>query len=94
MLKSTDMSKMIEEAASDGLANEFAIYSSEVEALTIEQIRSMLPLVGVVFAKVDSVDADTCRLSLRETTWSKYLEAHQRVTGRSSALDSRSPRSA
>jgi hypothetical protein len=81
------LSHMIEDALDDGLVDELAVFEAELENLTDEQLRKLLPLVGISFKDNNSVDRDNMIAVMDETTWGDFFTAYRKVTGKPFTLD-------
>jgi hypothetical protein len=87
MIASADLDKMINDAHAYGREEEYDAFSDEIESLSTEELRQILPLLGVVFSDPSTVDRVDALLAMNETTWREYFVAFHRITRRSSSLD-------
>ncbi len=83
-LKST----WIKNADEHGLTEEYDIFYSEIEGLETEQLRQILPLIGISFGHHNAdVIRDDMLSVMHEAKWNNFFAAYRKITGRTSRLE-------
>jgi hypothetical protein len=76
----------------EGAPNEERVaFEADLDKLTDEQLRRLLPFIGVSFRDDNSVGRDDMIAVMGETTWGEYFTAYRSVVGKPSALERSRP---
>lgn len=76
------LNTFIEDAEDNGLGEAYRIFETEVQKLNVEQLRAMLPLVGIDYGDNDRIDEEELRRVMGESLWGDFIDGYETVTGR------------